>query len=143
MRQVQVFKWEQQTIDGCRKSVKVPDGMAAFHQFGNQYEEFDNGAGNYTTAIIERADGSVQQVNADMVKFIDPPVLAGPAENIDLRDYFAAKAMQALIAKHGGHVDDHTAESAIPSFSEEAPNILEVVEYAYGAADAMLVERAK
>ncbi len=28
-------------------------GTATFHQFGVEYEEFETGPGNYTTAVIE------------------------------------------------------------------------------------------
>ena len=77
MRQVQVFKWIQERDgDGKLQNVRTQDGMATFHQFGAAYEEFENGAGSYAVAIIERADGSVQQVNADMIQFISPPAAA-------------------------------------------------------------------
>lgn len=77
MRQVQVFKWNQERDgDGKLKNVRVQDGLAIFHQFSASYEEFENGAGNYAVAIIERADGHVQQVNADMIQFIAPPAAA-------------------------------------------------------------------
>lgn len=73
MRQVQVFKWVQERdADGKLQNLRVADGTAMFLQFGSSYEEFENGPANYTTAIIERQDGSVQQVNADMIKFIAP-----------------------------------------------------------------------
>ena len=62
-------------------------------------------------------------------------------DGMTLRDYFAAKAMQGLIAKHGGYEDDMTAPSAIRSFSEDAPNIEIVSFYAYNIADAMMCAR--
>lgn len=77
MRQVQVFKWIQERDgDGKLQNVRIQDGMATFHQFGAAYAEFENGAGSYAVAIIERADGIVQQVNADMIQFISPPPAA-------------------------------------------------------------------
>ena len=48
---------------------KVEDGLAMFHQWGMDYEEFDNGAGNFSTAIIERDDGKVENVPAEMIEF--------------------------------------------------------------------------
>ena len=62
-------------------------------------------------------------------------------EGMTLRDYFAAKAMQGLIAKHGGYEDDMTAPNAIRSFSEDAPNIEIISFYAYDIADAMMCAR--
>lgn len=46
-------------------------GEAVFHQWGSDYEEFDTGAGNYSTAIIELPDGEVKNIPADHIKFID------------------------------------------------------------------------
>lgn len=46
-------------------------GMATFHQFGVGYEEFDSGPGNYSTAIVEWADGTVENVPVERIRFID------------------------------------------------------------------------
>jgi hypothetical protein len=48
----------------------TPEGEAVFHQFGSTYEEFDNGAGNQTTAIVEWPDGQVEEVPAGHIKFL-------------------------------------------------------------------------
>lgn len=45
-------------------------GEASFHQFGSAYEEFESGAGNYSTAIIELTDGTVKMVHAEHIRFI-------------------------------------------------------------------------
>lgn len=63
------------------------------------------------------------------------------AHGMTLRDYFAAKAMAALIAAHGGYEDDDTSPSAIKAFSEDAPNVVTVADYAYNMADEMLIRR--
>jgi len=47
------------------------DCEGIFHAFGVAYEEFDNGPGNYSTAIIELSDGTVITPSADLIKFID------------------------------------------------------------------------
>ena len=46
-------------------------GEATFHQFGVNYEEFESGAGNYSTAIIELDDGTVLNIPAEHIKFIN------------------------------------------------------------------------
>ena len=61
-RRVKVFKYENME--------KVEDGQATFHEWGCDYEEFETGAGNFSTAIIERDDGTVQNVCADLIQFI-------------------------------------------------------------------------
>ena len=43
------------------------DGL--FHEFGNDYEEFESGAGNYTTAIIELKNGYIITPHISMVDF--------------------------------------------------------------------------
>ena len=67
MREVKIFKWEQQVIDGCRQSVKVLDTVAVFHQFGQD----DNGEGqSVPVAVVETVDGGVRSVYAEMIQFI-------------------------------------------------------------------------
>lgn len=46
-------------------------GVATFHEFGVGYEAFDSGPGNYSTAIVEWPDGTVENVPVEQIKFID------------------------------------------------------------------------
>lgn len=67
MREVKVFKWEQQVIDGCRQNVKVFDTFALFHQFGQD----DNGEGqSMPVAVVETVEGNVRSVYAELIQFI-------------------------------------------------------------------------
>ncbi len=66
-RKVVVYKWQQ--IEGSPKFEKVLDGHGMFHQFGSDYEEFETGPGNFTTAVVEMSDGSVKNVPVEMVVF--------------------------------------------------------------------------
>lgn len=45
-------------------------GYARFHAFGTDYQEFENGPGNYPVAIIEWPDGQVETVCASSIKFV-------------------------------------------------------------------------
>lgn len=47
-------------------------GEAWFHGFGTDYEEFENGPGNFSTAIVEWPDGKVEMVRADAIRFMLP-----------------------------------------------------------------------
>jgi len=40
-----------------------------FHQWGNAYEESTAGFGNYTVALIEMPDGTIESVLPDNVRF--------------------------------------------------------------------------
>jgi len=42
-----------------------------FHAWGLSYEEFESGAGNYSTAIIELDNGEVLNHPAELIKFAD------------------------------------------------------------------------
>lgn len=54
-------------LDGGKK---VPvEGM--FHQWAHQYEEFEDGPGNYTVALIELDDGRIMEAAPDTVVFLD------------------------------------------------------------------------
>lgn len=39
-------------------------------QFGVDYEEFDSGAGNFSTAIIKLDDGSIKNIPCEHIKFM-------------------------------------------------------------------------
>lgn len=41
-----------------------------FHQWANNYEEFESGAGNYTVALVELSDGTIKEVVPKHIKFI-------------------------------------------------------------------------
>lgn len=71
MRKVIVYAYERKEGNTCYSKVEDGKGLAKFHAWGCAYEEFETGAGNYSTAIIEREDGSVESVPADMVKFVE------------------------------------------------------------------------
>lgn len=49
----------------------VEKGEAIFHSFGVDYQEFESGAGNYSTAIVEFPDGTIGNVQVENVRFID------------------------------------------------------------------------
>jgi len=49
---------------------KVDDGTAKFHEWGVDFKNFSGGVGHFSTAIIERDDGSIENVPADCIKFI-------------------------------------------------------------------------
>ena len=48
---------------------RVLKGTAIFHQFGVDYEEFDSGPGNFSTAIIELPDGTVKNIYVELIEF--------------------------------------------------------------------------
>ncbi len=62
---------------------------------------------------------------------------------ITLRDYFAAKAMAAVISHHGIYSEDSGLWDAENCKREAALTFEQAAEYAFGQADAMLAERAK
>lgn len=99
MREVKVFKWEQQQIDGKWVNVKVLDTAAWFHQFA---QEADGEGQSNPVAIIERADGKVETVFAPMVQFLEPPVdadliaaLRTIAKHESSEGYIAMRALNA------------------------------------------------
>ena len=57
---------------------------------------------------------------------------------MDLRDYFAAKAMQALITHYGAYYEDGNYGK-----DYKVPDVNEVSEYCYVQADAMIEARNK
>jgi len=68
MRKVIYSEYKRQ--DGENYSSLVEVGEATFHQFGVDYEEFDCGPANFTTAVIELDDGVIKNVPVETIKFI-------------------------------------------------------------------------
>jgi hypothetical protein len=48
-----------------------PTGKGVFIQYGVDYEEFENGPGNYSTAIVEMKDGTVKNVPVHQIRFLE------------------------------------------------------------------------
>lgn len=69
MRKVSVIiNLPQLSIDGNWLKQETKEGV--FHQFSVGYRECGHGAGSFATAIVEWADGSLDNVPVERVKFI-------------------------------------------------------------------------
>ncbi len=78
-RKVKIFEWtkargvdgkELRNESGSFYNEKAWTGTGLFHQWGCDYEEFETGPGNFSTAIVEMEDGTIQNVPCDMVQFV-------------------------------------------------------------------------
>lgn len=67
LRKVDIYEWKIPKGKTAREKVKTGEGL--FHQFGLDYEEFDNGAGNFSTAIIEMPNGEIKNVPVENIIF--------------------------------------------------------------------------
>ncbi len=67
-------EWATKAKEGTNCWEKDFPNAGLFHQWGSAYEESSEGFGNYTVAIIELPDGTIEQVIPSNVKFIDPPI---------------------------------------------------------------------
>lgn len=81
----------------------------------------DNGGPAFPTSEVLASDGSHERWAED---------------GMTLRDYFAAKAMQALITSNGLRIEEHTAEGILIRPAREA-----IPPIAYDYADNMLKAR--
>ena len=66
-RKVVVYEWEREGVNLYSKKVRIGEGI--FHQFGVDYEEFETGPGNFTTAIVEMPDGEIKNIPVGLVVF--------------------------------------------------------------------------
>ena len=64
-----VVVYEYQRPGGQNHYDKVCVGNGIFHQFGINYEEFETGVGEFTTAIVEMPDGTVKNVPIELIVF--------------------------------------------------------------------------
>lgn len=78
-RKVKIYEWTRaRDKDGNELrnelkqiyNVKIRTGVGLFHQWGCDYEVFETGPGNFSTAIVEMEDGTVKNVPCDMIQFI-------------------------------------------------------------------------
>jgi len=67
MRKVVVYEYKR--AKGQMAYEKVAVGHGLFHQFGVNYEEFETGPGNFTTAVVEMPDGEVKNVPVELIVF--------------------------------------------------------------------------
>jgi hypothetical protein len=80
MRKVMFKKWiaREEVGEGAFRRVKegtncwgkdfTEEGL--FHQWANAYEESSEGFGNYTVALVEVSDGTIQEVLPFNIKFV-------------------------------------------------------------------------
>lgn len=69
MRKVRILKREYNPA--LRKYVQATEAEGEFHQFGSSFAEYENGAVQFSTAIVELPDGTIRNVDADMIQFLD------------------------------------------------------------------------
>jgi hypothetical protein len=67
---VKVSKYQVVWVEGKRVRKKVDTGEAEFCAWGVNCEEYDHGAGTFSTAIIKRDDGTVENVPCEWIQFI-------------------------------------------------------------------------
>ena len=73
MRTVEVLDYkkdESGKIINANEKIVMWEGL--FHQWGNDYEEFEAGPGNYTIAIVEKEDGTIHNIHPTFIKFKSP-----------------------------------------------------------------------
>ncbi len=75
---VTVLEEERSPVDQLRpcracyyKQGRMVEVTGVFHRWGVNYEEFEDGPGNYTTALVEDDDGLVYECVAGSVQFLD------------------------------------------------------------------------
>lgn len=81
MRKVLFKSWVpvkyQDAVNGVSRPVegtgcwgKDFDNTGIFHQWANAFEESSAGFGNYTVALVELADGTIESVLPQNIKFV-------------------------------------------------------------------------
>ena len=56
-----------------------------FHGWGVEYEEFESGPGNFSVAIVEMADGTIQTLMPWAIRFLDSDKAKSDALDYSLR----------------------------------------------------------
>lgn len=88
MRPVMTLKAVRDSL-GRLMDEKEDAGEGKFHGWGVEYEEFENGPGNYSVAIVEMADGTIQTLMPWAIRFLD----GEDAKQQALNDFLARPAI--------------------------------------------------
>lgn len=67
--EVEVLKWERTKEPGKSYFERVFDYNAIFCEWGCDYEEFESGPGNFSTVIVRKINGQLENVPVQLVKF--------------------------------------------------------------------------
>ena len=70
LKRVDVFKWDK--LEGKDHYEKVFDYQGKFHCFGMDIQEDYDGASSYSTAVVERLDGQMENPEVSLIKFVKP-----------------------------------------------------------------------
>lgn len=74
MRKVKWFKYvEKKRENGTSFYEPEEQGIALFHQWGLDYNEFNDSLGTYSVGIIELPDGTMRTISVECIQFIDKP----------------------------------------------------------------------
>jgi hypothetical protein len=83
LRKVMFNKWIPRVDEKTELGTKAKEGTncwekdfpnaGLFHQWASAYEESSEGFGNYTVALVEMTDGTIEQVLLSSLKFVDLP----------------------------------------------------------------------
>lgn len=60
---------ERRNIPGTTKWEDIEIGLANFHCWGTEYDEYESGPGNRSVAIVELPDGTIKTVPPHLVRF--------------------------------------------------------------------------
>lgn len=69
MRKVKVFGYQHDEKTQKHNRVYARSGL--FHGVGVTFQEFEYGVGNYSTAIVEFPDGTIDTPPIEMIEFED------------------------------------------------------------------------
>ena len=69
MRKVKIFDWVWNEETQEHDTVLV--GVGLFIKYGINFVELDAGIGNYTSVIVEKADGTILNIITELIQFDD------------------------------------------------------------------------
>jgi hypothetical protein len=77
--------------DNCGRRTGIEDAAKGkFHGWGVEYEEFESGPGNFSVAIVEMADGTIQTLMPWAIRFLDSEKAKSEALDHSLRPPISA-----------------------------------------------------
>ena len=92
--------WRNRMVVQIFKDYKKKElvGQGEFIQYGVDFEEFESGAGNYSTALVLMKDGTVENVPVTTIKFVEEQLRQQPKNAIQLTERQVTAVYDALMA---------------------------------------------
>lgn len=86
---------------GCYEPDFIHEGM--FHQWSVAYEESSEGFGNYTVALVENPDGTIEEIFSKNIKFVNEEAQSITPKALSLMEQTEKELIKKTLIEYNNH----------------------------------------